>query len=43
MNEWVAMLFFIGLLLVIAEHNSKEFFTNKVLKKTTKRERSKSY
>jgi hypothetical protein len=40
MNEWLAILFFIGLLLVIAEHNSKEFLINK---KTTKRERSKSY
>jgi hypothetical protein len=24
MSEWVAVLFFIGLMLVIAEHNSKE-------------------
>lgn len=43
MNEWVAILFFIGLLLVIADHNSKEFFMNKVMKNTIKRERSKSY
>lgn len=29
MNEYIAILFFIGLLLVIADHNSKEKYSHK--------------
>jgi hypothetical protein len=36
MNEWLAILFFIGLLLVIVDHNSKEKYSH------TQRDRSKS-
>jgi len=36
MSEWLAILFFIGLLLVIADHNSKEKYSH------FQRERSKS-
>jgi len=36
MNEWIAIIFFIGLLLVISDHNSKEKYSHQY------RQRSKS-
>ena len=37
MNDWLSILFFIGLLLVIADHNSKEKYSK------DQKQRSKSF
>jgi hypothetical protein len=42
MNEWLSILFFIGLLLVIADHNSKEKYVH-VKNSKDQKQRSKSF